>query len=140
MYLSFREAFDLPIGNIFPYFESPSTWAKLYGAMKPTKALKDGWYAVPLKKFPFPLVAKNVEYEHEKRVRWIFGGFWRGVGEVNFYTENNQTVVEGFEYITPHGLWFLASLFEKTIMEKEFKGIWDFGWRRIRKEGKLLKI
>ena len=31
MYLSFKEAFDLPISIIFPYFKSPSEWAKLYG-------------------------------------------------------------------------------------------------------------
>ena len=75
MYLSFREEFDLPIGKIFPYFKSPSEWAKLYGVVKPTKVLKDDWHAIPLKIFPFPLLAKNVEYHHEKNVRWIFGGF-----------------------------------------------------------------
>ena len=133
MYLSFREEFDLPISIIFPYFKSPSEWAKLYGVVKPTKVLEDDWHAIPLKIFPFPLLAKNVEYHHEKKVRWIFGGFWRGVGEVNFYSENNKTIVEGFEYITPHGLWFVSSLFEKHIMEKEFERIWNLGWKRIRK-------
>ncbi len=133
MYLHFREEFDLPINKIFPYFKSPSEWAKLYGAMKPTRTLNDSWHAVPLKMFPFPLIAKNVEYHHEKNVRWIFGGFWRGVGEVNFYTKNNKTIVEGFEYITAHGFWIFSSLFEKMFMQKEFEKIWNLGWKRIRK-------
>jgi len=133
MYLSFREEFDLPISIIFPYFKSPSEWAKLYGVVKPTKVLEDDWHAIPLKMFPFPLVAKNVEYHHEKNVRWIFGGFWRGVGEVNFHSKNNKTIVEGFEYITPHGLWLMSSIFDKYFMKKEFERIWNLGWKRIRK-------
>jgi len=136
MYLHFREEFDLPIHEIFPYFESPSEWAKLYGVVKPTKVLKDDWHAVPLKKSPFPLLAKNVEYHHEKSVRWIFGGFWRGVGEVNFYSENGKTIVEGFEYITPHGAWFIASLLERRFLEEEFTRIWNLGWKGIRKNKK----
>lgn len=139
MYLSFREEFDLPIGIIFPYFESPSEWGKLYGIVEPSKALKNGWHAIPLKKFPFPLVAKNVEYHHEKSVRWIFGGFWRGVGEINFNSEGNTTIVEGFEYIIPHGLWLISSLFEKHFMKKEFERIWSIGWKRIRKNNLNLK-
>jgi hypothetical protein len=133
MYLSFREEFDLPISTIFPYFKSPADWAKLYGVVKPTKKLEDDWYAVPLKMFPFPLKARNVEYQPNVKVRWIFGGFWRGVGEVNFSTKDNKTIVEGFEYITPYGLWILSSLFEKQFMEKQFEIIWNLGWKRIRK-------
>ena len=133
MYLSFKEVFDIPVSRIFPYFVSPSEWGKLYGVVKPPKVLKNGWHAIPLKKFPFPLMAKNVEYHHDKRVRWIFGGFWRGVGEVNFSSENDKTIVEGFEYITPYGLWLASPLFEKYFMEKEFEKIWELGWKRIRK-------
>ena len=133
MYLQFREEFNLPISEIFPYFETPADWAKLYGAFKPTKVLKDGWYAVPLKLFPFPLKAKNVECRQGKKVRWIFGGFWSGVGELTFSTKNGKTVVEGFEQITPVGMWLVSSLFEKLFMAKEFERIWAIGWKRIRK-------
>ena len=136
MYLHFKEEFDLPIHEIFPYFESPSEWARLYGVVKPTRVLKDDWHAIPLKKVPFPLLAKNVDFHHEKSVRWIFGGFWRGVGEVNFSSQNNKTIVEGFEYITPHGAWFLSSLVERHLMEEEFTRIWNLGWKRIRKNRK----
>jgi hypothetical protein len=69
MYLSFEEEFDIPVNRIFPYFESPSEWGKLYGVVKPPKVMKNDWHAIPVKKFPFPLMAKNVEYHHEKSVR-----------------------------------------------------------------------
>jgi len=48
------------------------------------KGLGDGWYAVPLKRFPFPLVAKNTEQKANEHVSWIFRGFWRGRGAVHF--------------------------------------------------------
>lgn len=133
MYLAFRERFELPARRIFPYFESPARWAKLYGVAAPTTVLKDDWHAVPLAKFPFPLKARNVECIPGKRVRWIFGGFWRGVGEVNLDEVGETTVVDGFEYITPHGLWLAAPLFERYVMKREFERIWALGWERIRK-------
>ena len=133
MYLHFKEEFKLPVRDVYPYFETPSDWATLYGIVKPSKILKNGWYSIPLKRFPFPLVAKNVLSQKEKKVRWIFGGFWKGVGEINFSTRDDKTLVEGFEYITAHGLWIFSSFFETHFMEKEFKRIWDLGWKRIRK-------
>ena len=133
MYLAFKEEFDLPVSRVFPYFKSPSEWAKLYGVVTPTKTLENDWHSVPLKRFPFPLIAKNVEFHHEKKVRWIFRGFWRGVCEVNFFSEKNKTTVEGFEYITAHGFWLVSSLFDKFLMRKEFERIWSLGWERIRK-------
>lgn len=132
MYLQFREEFHLPVAQVYPYFATPADWAKLYGEVKPTKNLGDGWYAVGLKYFPFPLVAKNVVCVPEKIVRWEFNRFWRGIGEVNFREEEGKTVIEGFEYITPHGFWILSSLFEKFFMEKQFANIWNLGWQRIR--------
>jgi len=133
MYLSFKEEFNLPISRVYPYFETPSDWGKLYGIVKPAKELRNGWHSIPLKMFPFPLVAKNVLFHKDVKVRWIFGGFWRGVGEVNFSTIEGKTLIEGFEYIVPHGFWIFSSFFEKYFMEKEFKRIWDIGWKRIRK-------
>lgn len=139
MYLSFVEQFDLSARQIFRYFESPADWAKLYGSVRPTAVLNDGWYAVPLAKFPFPLKARNVECVPGKRVRWEFGGFWRGVGEVNLHETDGMTVVEGFEYITAHGLWMAAPLFESRFMKTEFERIWALGWHRIRKAAPRLQ-
>jgi hypothetical protein len=136
MYLQFKETFNKPVKELFPFFRTPADWAKLYGVVKPTKKLKDGWYAVPIKAFPFPLKARNVEMIENQRVRWVFGGFWSGVGDLTFYEQDGKTVIEGFEYIKPYGLYFLAGLFEKLFMIKEFKRIWAIGWHRLRKEQK----
>jgi hypothetical protein len=139
VYLQFREEFDLPAHRIFPYFATPADWATLYGAAGHTKVKDDGWYAVPLKRFPFPLVARNVEAQPDRLVRWVFGGFWRGVGEVRLTESGDRTVVEGFEYIAAHGLWLLATLFEKRFMTREFDGIWALGWDRIRRNERQLR-
>lgn len=133
MYLRFREEFDLPASRIFPYFATPADWARLYGSAGETKVRSDGWYAVPLKRFPLPLLARNVEAEPDRHVRWVFGGFWRGVGEVRLTETGERTVVEGFEYITAHGLWLLATRFETRFMTREFERIWALGWDRVRR-------
>lgn len=132
MYLQFREEFDLPAARIFPYFATPADWAKLYGSVGETKVSGDGWYSVPLQRFPFPLVARNVVAEPDRLVRWIFGGFWSGVGEVRLTEAAGKTIVEGFEFITPHGLWLLAGPVEERFMAREFERIWALGWKRIR--------
>jgi hypothetical protein len=133
VYLQFREEFTLPAHQIFRYFATPADWATLYGVSGDTKVKGDGWYAVPLKRFPFPLVARNVEAQPDRLVRWMFGGFWRGVGEVRLTESGDITVVEGFEYITAHGLWLLATRFEERFMNTEFERIWSLGWDRIRR-------
>ncbi|MGZ4510809.1 MAG: hypothetical protein ACXVX4_05555 [Mycobacterium sp.] len=122
-----------PRTSHFSVLRYPGHWATLYGAAGDTKVKGDGWYAVPLKRFPFPLVARNVEAQPDRLVRWVFGGFWRGVGEVRLTESGDSTVVEGFEYITAHGLWLLATLFEKRFMTGEFARIWALGWDRIRR-------
>ena len=135
MYLRFRETFHRPIDEVFPYFETPARWAKLYGLVRPTRELSDGWYAVALARFPFPLVARNVECVPGQVVRWEFGGFWRGLGEVRFFREGEVTVLEGYEYIVPFGFWWLAPIIEERFMRREFERIWQLGWERIRKGG-----
>lgn len=133
MYLRFSEEFNLPPRQVFRYFATPADWASLYGAAGTTKARGHGWYSIPLKHFPFPLVARNAEVQPDRLVRWVFGGFWRGVGEVQLTGSGGSTLVEGFEYITAHGLWLLATPFEKRFMTAEFERIWSLGWERIRR-------
>ena len=133
MYLQFREEFALPAHRIFPYFATPADWATLYGAAGDIKVKGDDWYVVPLKRFPFPLMARNVEAQPDRFVRWIFRGFWRGVGEVRLTESGDSTVVEGFEYITAHGFSLLATPVEKRFMSGEFERIWALGWDRIRR-------
>lgn len=134
MYLQFKEEFERPLNEIYAYFKTPADWTRLYSCGEPVKKLKDDWYAVSLNKFPFPLVAKVVEDHGEKKVRWIFSRFWRGVGEVQFSRIDGKTIVEGYEYIVPHGLWIFAPLFEKYLLQKGFVEIWERGWRRLRRK------
>jgi hypothetical protein len=136
VYLTFKEKFKVPANEVFSYFSSPKEWVRLFGTHKLPKDLGGGWYSVPLRYFPIPLVAKNVAVEKNKKVRWIFRGFWRGVGEVEFKSLSDGVSVEGFEYISPHGLWAAASLTERMFMDKEFHRIWNGGWKRIRHANK----
>jgi hypothetical protein len=76
--------FSLPVEEVFSYFQTPADWARLYGLAGDVKDLGGGWYAVPLKRFPFPLVARNTEQRANELARWMFKGFWRGKGEVRF--------------------------------------------------------
>ncbi len=84
MIIEFNEHFRLPAAEIYSYFHTPADWARLYGLAGDPKNLGDGWYAIGLERFSFPLVAKNTEQRADEMVRWVFRGFWRGRGEVRF--------------------------------------------------------
>ncbi len=79
MLITFSEQFTLPVEEVFSYFASPADWARLYGSTG-VRDLGSGWFAVGIKGFPFPLVAKSTEVETDRLVRWTFRGFWRGEG------------------------------------------------------------
>jgi hypothetical protein len=91
--------FSLPVEEVFSYFQTPADWARLYGLAGDVKDLGGGWYAVPLKRFPFPLVARNTEQRANELARWMFKGFWRGKGEARFTESPNGIIVEGYEEI-----------------------------------------
>lgn len=133
MYIEFQQEFNLPIDKVFSYFKGPIEWMNLYGKVSNAKHLKNEWKRIPLKKFPFPLVAKMIVREENKRVKYIFGGFWRGIAEIHFSETNGKTLISGYEYITPHGLWIFASLAERLFMKKEFERVWNLGWKRLHK-------
>ena len=59
MIIRFQHEFSLPVEEVYSYFQTPADWSRLYGLAGDVKDLGGGWYAVPLKRFPFPLVAKN---------------------------------------------------------------------------------
>ena len=136
MRIDFDENFALPIEEVFSYFRTPREWSRLYGLMGEVKDLGGGWYSVPLKSFPFPLVARNTAVEHHRLVRWTFRGFWQGVGEVAFSETGDGVRVAGYEEISVRYLGFLSPLVEKLLLEKRFRAIWRSGWRRLRKQSK----
>ena len=133
MIVQFSEHFRLPVEEVYSYFRSPRDWTRLFGFAGKTKELGEGWYAVALKRFPFPLVARNTHQESNRLVRWEFRGFWRGEAEVRFDETPDGVLVEGFERISVRWLFFLSPLVEKLFLEKSFRAIWGIGWHRLRK-------
>jgi len=105
---------------------------RLYGLVGEVKNRGDGWYAVPLKRFPLPLVAKITTLEPFRLVRWQLGGFWRGTGEVRFALEPGGVQVEGYEEIGARWLPGFSRMLETLFMEREFQRIWSLGWSRLR--------
>ena len=133
MIIRFIEQFNLPAAEVYSYFHTPADWSRLYGLAGDSKDLGDGWYAIALKHFPFPLVAKNTDKESNKAVRWVFRGFWRGRGEVRFFETTEGVTVEGFEEIAVRWLFSSSPLFERLFLERRFRAIWEIGWHRLRK-------
>lgn len=82
MLIEFSKRFKLPAAEVYSYFETPADWTRLFGFKEHPTALGDGWYAVGLPGFRFPLVAKNVEQEPNRVVRWVFKGFWRRLSKI----------------------------------------------------------
>ena len=132
MTIRFREQFALPIGEVFGFFPTPADWVRLYGFGGAARPLGDGWHAVPLKGFPFPLVTKVVACQENEFVCWTFRGFWRGQAEVRFSERDGRVIVEGFEDISVRWLFGLSPLIERAFLERTFRKLWAIGWRRLR--------
>lgn len=131
--IRFKETFALPIDEVFSYFATPADWTRLYGLAGEVEDRGDGWHAIPLESFPFPLVAKNTFVEPARRVEWTFRGFWRGGGEVTFSETDSRVTIQGYEDIAVRWLLFLSPVVEKLFLERRFRGIWELGWRRLRR-------
>ena len=132
MRITFSERFALPTEEVFSYFASPADWSRLFG-FSGVRDLGSGWYAVGIKGFPFPLVAKSTLVEANRLARWTFRGFWSGHGEVRFTPSPESVLVEGYEEIAVRWLFFLSPLVERLFLESGFRSLWQFGWRRLRK-------
>ena len=131
MRIEFCESFNLPVQEVYEFLRSPADWPRLYGSYGDVIDYGNGWLGVPIKNFPFPLVARTTGDVPSQRVRWDLGGFWRGDGEVNFEVEDGVTRVTGYETVRVPYLLFLAPLAERLLLEKRFQGIWRKGWRRL---------
>lgn len=132
MLIRFHEEFELSPGEVYGYFRTPQDWPRLFGAFGNVQDKGDGWYAVPLRRFPFPLIAKVTTDEPERCVRWTFRGFWCGEGEVRFTPTSRGVRVQGHERITVRPLFWLAPLVERVLLERRFTKVWESGWRRLR--------
>jgi hypothetical protein len=133
MIIHFEERFQLPVEQVYRYFKTPVDWTRLYGEFGEVKDCGSGWFAVPLRGFPFPLVVRITDDEPLRKVRWVFRGFWRGGGEVRFLDQTASVTVEGFEEIAVRPLGVLSPVVERLLLERRFRAIWELGWRRLRK-------
>jgi len=134
MWLRFHEEFALPASEVYPFFRTPSDWTRLFGFAGAVEDRGGGWYAVPLHRFPFPLLARITRDEPERLVRWEFRGFWRGQGEVRFVPlAPGGVAVDAYEQIAVRWLGPLSWLAEKLALERGFRAVWAFGWRRLRR-------
>jgi hypothetical protein len=137
MRIDFREELPITATHCYSYFRSPRDWTRLYGMFGEVEDRGDGWWAVPLRGFPFPLVARVDVDEPDRRVHWTFGGIWHGEGEVVLEDSPGGVTVSGFEEI---GVRWLPRAIERALaaafLERRFRGIWAHGWRRLRREGR----
>lgn len=133
MHIKFHETFDVPIGLAFNCFATPKDWGRLFGFAGEVVDRGYGWYAVPLRRFPVPLVTRVDVLVPERRVHWVFKGFWRGEGEVNFETAGNGVSIWGFEDIAIPRMLGLGPMFEQRYLQRPFERLWESGWRRLRK-------
>ncbi len=135
MLIRFSESFALPATEVYAFFETPAAWTRIFGFAGEVEDRGGGWYAVPLRRFPFPLVAKVTVAEPGRHVRWIFRGFWRGTGEVRFNEEPGGVRIEGYEEIGVRWLGPFSRLVERAFLERPFQRLWASGWRRLRRLG-----
>jgi len=129
----FSEDIPLSSAEIYAYFHTPRDWTRLYGSFGQVQDRGNGWYAVPLKSSPVPLVAKITDDVPDRRVAWVFRGVWKGEGEVNLEPSPDGTLVTGFEAITIPCMLGLGPIIERRFLESPFQAIWDSGWRRLRR-------
>lgn len=134
MLIQFDEQIDLPVERVYAYFRSPKEWPRLYGSFGDVEERGEGWYAVPLRRFPFPLVARVTRAEPNRCVSWTFRGFWRGDGEVSFHPTERGVAIRGYERISVGPLACFSRFLERVMLERPFRRVWASGWRRLRRE------
>ncbi len=133
MHLDFREEIPLPASEIYSYMRTPEDWTRLYGSFGEVQDRGDGWFAVPMRRSPFPLLTRITTDEPEQRVAWEFRGFWKGDGEINLSPSGDHTLVTGHETVAMPRLLGIGPLLERRVLEPSFKAIWESGWRRLRR-------
>jgi hypothetical protein len=130
MLIKFDEYFDVKPEIVYSYFKTPADWPRLFLAFGQAKLKDNDWYVVPFRNFPFPLITKITRNEPNKKVAWIFKGFWHG--EVIIETKENGVHVGGYEKISINRLSLFSPLIERLYLERRFNLIWLSGWRKLK--------
>ena len=133
MRVEFDEEFGVPAEEAYDYFRTPMHWPRLFKAFGQAEDRGDGWYAVPFKGFPFPLVTRITRDDPQRCVEWVLEGFWSGDARVEFERTSAGVVIRGYEQIVPRALHSAAPLAERLFLEARFQKVWESGWRRLRR-------
>ena len=131
MHIEFDETVQLPADAVYDYFKTPRDWVRLYGVAGEVTDRGDGWFAVPMRRSPFPLVARMTVTVPDTRAAWDLRGFWRGRGEINLEAVGDGTRIPRHETVNIPRLLGLGPLLEKRI-EPRFVAMWESGWKRLR--------
>lgn len=131
MRIEFNETLSADPTTVFGYMRTPQDWTRLYGAFGRIRDQGDGWIAIPMRRFPFPLIARITELHEPHYVAWDLRGFFNGRGEVRVRPQEGGSVVEGFEEAAIPRLLGLGLVLEKRLLEARFRKLWAGGWRRL---------
>jgi hypothetical protein len=132
MHFEFDETIQLPPDAVYDYFKTPRDWVRLYGAFGEVTDRGDGWFAVPMRRSPFPLIARMTVTEPDTRAAWDLRGFWKGHGDIHLEAVGDGTRIAGHETVNIPRMLGLGPLLEKRI-EPQFVAVWESGWKRLRK-------
>lgn len=134
MLIEFNEEFGVPVEVAYEYFRTPEDWPRLFPAFGDARDLGEGWYSVPFRGFPFPLLSRITRNEPQRCVEWIIRGFWRGEARVEFLPTSGGVLIRGHERVSAHRLFWFAPLAERLFLEARFREVWESGWRRLRRQ------
>jgi hypothetical protein len=98
--LEFSEFIPPSAPQVYAYFQTPANWGRLYGFAGRVVDRGGGWYAVPLERFPFPLIARVTDTEPSRLVRWQLRGFCSGRGDVRLTDQRDGVQDNGYEEIS----------------------------------------
>lgn len=130
MHIEFNETTTLSPGEVYDYMKTPADWPRLFGAFGEVTERGGGWFAVPMRRSPIPLVTRITIAEPDQHAAWEFRGFWKGTGEVRLEAIEGGTLLTGYETIHLPGPFGLGRLLEKLI-EPRFVAVWESGWRKL---------
>lgn len=131
MRIEFDEKLAADPATVWGYLRSPHDWTRLYGAFGDTVDRGDGWVAVPMRRFPFPLVARITAAEENESAAWDLRGFFTGRGEIRILPEGQGSVVQGFEEAAIPTLLGFGPVLERRFLEDRFRRLWAGGWKRL---------
>jgi hypothetical protein len=107
MLIRFREDVALPVADVYPYFQSPVDWVRLYGIAGAVEHRGDGWYAVPLRA---SLSTGRADHQNGTGSARALGVSrllaWRGRGVPP--QSLGGTLIEGYELIAVRWLFLLS--------------------------------